>query len=628
MIADLANPDNYAFSWHARGVLAAGIAIFCFGILMLVHERSRVGLRNLIFSLTETAWFVTFALGYASRNDAMAFAWFKIGYLGFAFFPAALVSLNASVLQREKELKAWIRGCYGLSLAFLAALFGTDLFFLPRLYHYSWGPSPAYGPLGILFICYAGTVGCASLILFYRAYQKSTHPRFRARQRGFLISALIGYPAFVDFLPKLGFEIYPFGYLAVMAYISYASRIILRYRLVDITPEVATTQILETMQGAVIVEDLEGKIRVVNRSAQEMLGYEKEELIGKDLETVLPADFHLRTTIRKGETVASQEMIWTGKNGRLREVNLAASSLNDGRDQAPVGIVYVGTDITKRKQAEERLKNYSRELREANQKLETLDRLKSDFVSTVSHELRTPLTSIKANAELLLVKQSLQEEKKHKLLVTINDESERLGRLINDLLDLSRIEAGSVQWRDGEVSLNTVIQSSLDAILPLMQKKRLELRTSIAEPLPPLFGDHDRLVQVMNNLLSNAIKFTPPGGIITVEARQEASRLLVSVQDTGEGIPADEIEAIFDKFRRSQDQVLNQTEGTGLGLTIARQIVEHHGGTIRASSTYGAGTTMIVTLPLKDRDVTSVIPASRESSAADARQPLRDQTYE
>ena len=605
MIANLFNPDNYSFTFHAAGVFASGIGILCFGILMLWHERSRVGIRNLIFSLAESAWLLSFGMAYASRDDALGLRWFVIGYFGFAFFPAALVSVNASILQRERELRGWVRGCFGLSLGFLAALLGTGLF-ITGLHHYSWGRYPAYGPIGILFICYAVVAGGASLVLFFRAYRNSTHPRFRARNRGFLIAALIGFPAYIDFLPKLGLAVYPVGYLAVAAYALYASRIILKYRMVDITPEVATRQILETMQGAVIVEDLEGKIRVVNRTAQEMLGYEKEDLLGKDLAAILPGGVDLRNTIRTGDRAAAQETVWIGRNGAQYEVNLSASSLTDDRDQTLVGIVYVALDITKRKQAEDRLRKYSDELRAANKKLEELDRLKSEFVSTVSHELRTPLTSIKANAELLLFKPALQEEKKHRLLLTINEESDRLTRLINDLLDLSRIEAGTGQWRRDEVSMNAVIGISLDAILPLLQKKGFVLKTAVAEALPAVSGDRDRLVQVMNNLLSNAVKFTSSGGVITVTAQQEGPQIVVSVQDTGAGIPAEDIDSIFDKFHRSRDQVMMQTEGTGLGLTIARQIVEYHGGAIHVSSVYGAGTTMTFTIPVRGR------PAAQE----------------
>ncbi len=596
MILLFLNPESYSFTWHARGVFAAGVAILCFGLLLLVRERSRVGIRNLFLSITEGAWLLTFGMGYASLADDLALRWFKTGYIGFAFLPAALISLSASILQRERELRYWIRGCYALSFAFLAALLGTDLF-MEGLYHYPWGPTPRYGPVGVLFIFYATAAGGASLALFYRAYQTSTHPRFRARQRGFMISALIGYPAFMDFLPKLGIAIYPGGYIAVLCYVLYASRVVLRYRLVDVTPEVATPQILETMQGAVIVEDLEGRVRVANRIAQEMLGYDKEELTGMSLAQVLPAAVELRGMIGAGERAASKEMVWASRDGSLTQVSVSASALVDDRDQTPVGVVYVAHDITRHKQAEERLRSYSQELHEANRKLEALDRLKSEFVSTVSHEFRTPLTSIKANAELILIKPDLHQDKKNRLLATINRESDRLSRLINDLLDLSKIEAGTVQWRREEVPVHEIVRSSLDAVLPLMQNKKLRLHTAIADALPPVQGDHDRLVQVMNNLLSNAIKFTSPGGLITVSVHQKESRIVIIVEDTGPGIPPEEIDFIFDKFRRSHDQVLKQTEGTGLGLTIARQIVEHHGGTIRVSSIDGKGSAFIVSLP-------------------------------
>lgn len=597
MVGQLINPDNYSFTYHAAGVTASGIGILCFGILMLWRERSRVGLRNLLFSLTESAWLLSFGMAYASRSDALAARWFVIGYFGFLFFPAALVSVNASILQRERELSRWVWICYGLSAAFLGALLGTDLF-VRGLYEYSWGRYPAYGPIGLLFICYAVVVGIASFVLFFRAYRNSTHPRFRARNRGFLISALIGYPAFIDFLPKLGFAVYPVGYLAVGAYILYASRIILKYRLVDITPEVATRQILDTMQGAVIVEDLEGKIRVVNRTALKMLGSAKEELLGTDLVTVLPCGAELRSTIRSGEHAASQETVWIGRDGERYDVNLSASSLTDHRDGMPVGIIYVAHDITKRKQAEDRLRKYSDELREVNKKLAALDRLKSDFVSTVSHELRTPLTSIKANVEIMLIKPALREDKKQRLLTTINDESDRLTRLINDLLDLSRIEAGLGHWRRDAVAIDTVLRTALEAIHPLINKQGIVLKTEIERSLPTIVGDRDRLIQVMNNLLSNAVKFTPRDGVITVTAQQNGQQVVISVADTGAGIPAQDLEAIFDKFHRSSDQVMSQAEGTGLGLTIARQIVEHHGGSIRAQSRYGAGTTMTVTMPV------------------------------
>jgi signal transduction histidine kinase len=247
------------------------------------------------------------------------------------------------------------------------------------------------------------------------------------------------------------------------------------------------------------------------------------------------------------------------------------------------------------------IRKSSEELREANRKLETLDKLKSNLVTTVSHELRTPLTSIKANAELILMKPAMRDEKKLKLLRIINEESDRLSRLINDLLDLSRIEAGTVQWHTQQVSLKDVIPLSVETVLPLAQNKGLHLTTALVGTLPAIFGDKDRLVQLVTNLLSNAIKFTPADGSITIKAHQEQAplpRLVVTVSDTGVGIPPEDITLIFDKFHRASHSMTDETEGTGLGLYIARQIVEHLGGEIWATSTQGSGSTFTFTLPL------------------------------
>ncbi len=240
------------------------------------------------------------------------------------------------------------------------------------------------------------------------------------------------------------------------------------------------------------------------------------------------------------------------------------------------------------------------ELREANRKLKELDKLKSDFIAVASHELRTPVTSIKAYVELLLAKPNLTPEKKDKILNIINAESDRLARLIKDLLDLSMIESGTIAWRITDISLDDIIRDSLAGIMPLAQNKTLHVVTEITPDLPPVRGDRDRLVQVVMNILSNAVKFTPPGGSVQVSARREADqpRITVSVTDTGKGIPEEDLKIIFDKFQRSGDHLTSAEEGTGLGLAIAREIVEFHGGTIRAESCYGKGSTFSFTLPL------------------------------
>jgi len=239
------------------------------------------------------------------------------------------------------------------------------------------------------------------------------------------------------------------------------------------------------------------------------------------------------------------------------------------------------------------------ELREAYGKLEDLDRLKYDFISTVSHELRTPITSIKAFVEILSMKKSMTEDRKLRILATISSESDRLARLINDLLDLSRIESGVMQWRDRDVDMAAVVRTAVSGVIPLAQKKGVRIEERPEEGLPTVHADSDRLMQVVMNLLSNAIKFTPSGGRISVDVGRHAgsSGISVTVADTGPGISDVDRDRIFDKFHRSGDVLTNAVEGTGLGLTICRQIVEHYGGRIWVSAKSGEGSAFTFFIP-------------------------------
>ncbi len=243
----------------------------------------------------------------------------------------------------------------------------------------------------------------------------------------------------------------------------------------------------------------------------------------------------------------------------------------------------------------------NRDLEEANRKLTELDQLKSDFVSIVSHELRTPLTSIKAFAELILMKRRMPEERQKKLLHIINDESDRLARLINEILDLTKIEAGKLSWHITKLSIEEVIRTSVTGIQSLADNKSLLITLATDASVPQFFGDRDRLIQVITNLLSNAIKFTPQGGSIKIHARHERHprpQIVVGISDTGVGISENDLKLVFEKFRRSGDVLTMNNEGTGLGLAITRQIIEYHGGAIWATSDQGSGSTFTFTLPL------------------------------
>lgn len=238
------------------------------------------------------------------------------------------------------------------------------------------------------------------------------------------------------------------------------------------------------------------------------------------------------------------------------------------------------------------------ELRLANQRLQELDRLKDDFVSTVTHELRTPLTSIRAFSEILHDNPALDATQREKFLGIITRESERLTRLINQVLDLAKIESGNAEWHTGEIDMRELIEEAHSATSRLFLDKSIAVELALPSGLPRVNADRDRLMQVMLNLLSNAAKFCrESGGRVTVSCALTAEGLRVDVADDGIGIEPAYQHVIFEKFRQVGDTLTQKPQGTGLGLPICRQIIQHFGGRLQVASTFGAGATFSFILP-------------------------------
>lgn len=240
------------------------------------------------------------------------------------------------------------------------------------------------------------------------------------------------------------------------------------------------------------------------------------------------------------------------------------------------------------------------ELRGANQRLQELDRLKDDFISTVTHELRTPLTSIRAFSEILGDNPQLEPEQRAKFLGIITRESERLTRLINQVLDLAKIESGAADWHPSEVDMREVLDDAVTALSQIYKDRNITLTLNLPEQLPSVVADRDRITQVALNLLSNAANFCDkPDSRVTVSVDEEQGVLRVAVADNGIGIsPADQ-SVIFEKFRQVSDAASGKPRGSGLGLTISREIIHHLGGRLWVESTPGTGSTFRFTLPLR-----------------------------
>jgi signal transduction histidine kinase len=241
----------------------------------------------------------------------------------------------------------------------------------------------------------------------------------------------------------------------------------------------------------------------------------------------------------------------------------------------------------------------ARSFRSMTHRLAELDRMKAEFMSIATHELKTPINVISGYAELMEERvYGDVNDRQTEALRAMRDQIRSLGLLVNQLLDISRLEAGGLRLQILDVVVSDFFGRITRSFGPLAQKKQIAFAVEPEPNLPATFpGDADRLRdQVLGNLISNALKFTPEGGAVTVRARTDGSDVIIEVQDTGPGIPADKLPFIFDKFFQVGEQA--RSRGAGLGLAIAHEIVDAHGGHIRAVSEPGAGTTFTIELPL------------------------------
>jgi len=246
---------------------------------------------------------------------------------------------------------------------------------------------------------------------------------------------------------------------------------------------------------------------------------------------------------------------------------------------------------------EEKVHERTHDLQEANTRLRELDQIKSNFISMVSHELRTPLTAIKGFIVTLFhYDKEISEEKRHLYLGVLNEETDRLTRLITELLDISRIESGRVDIQWSPVSVPTLVRRVFDTLA--IKADAVRLVQDFPADFPDIAADSDKIEQVLMNLISNALKYSPEGGLVRVSGFRQGDEIEITVEDEGPGIPASEQEKIFDKFYRQDNETNRKNPGTGLGLPICRTLIHLHGGKVWVRSEPGQGCHFIFRLPL------------------------------
>jgi len=335
--------------------------------------------------------------------------------------------------------------------------------------------------------------------------------------------------------------------------------------------------ILRSVPGALVVTDAAGSLMMLNAQAEELFGIDQEQVLGVPVGAALP-DRRLGDALMSALKFELDEHCFdfempAGEPGRTRVLR-GRTTLIRQQDRRPSGMVSILIDVT-----------HEREI----------ERMKSEFVSTAAHELRTPLTAILGFSELLLTRDRFEEEQKRTFLGHIHAKSLSLTEILDNLLDLSRIESGlGLALRKTCFELRPLLERMVQLYAGMSAKHRFEIR--VEDPDAKLCADQGKVEQVLENLLSNAVKYSPGGGAVEIEAKRVDAGCLLCIRDAGIGMTAEQSRRCFEKFYRA-DASNAAIEGTGLGMAIIKAIVDSHGGRIDINSVPGAGTTVSVFFP-------------------------------
>jgi two-component system phosphate regulon sensor histidine kinase PhoR len=336
--------------------------------------------------------------------------------------------------------------------------------------------------------------------------------------------------------------------------------------------------IIDELPVGIIIIGASGRITVFNAAAAEIFGVAAQRALGRALiEVVRSTELERRVNaaVRSG-AAESSEIAFSGPTDR--RLHVVTRPLGPDRG---AGVMLIATDQTRVKE---------------------LESLRREFVSNVSHELRTPLTAVKLMVETL--QSGVEGPEREQFLKSIGDETERMIALVEDLLDLARLESGKLELRLGAVDVAELCGQAVQALQPRAQASGVQLVLSSAEESSTISADRDKLYQVITNLLDNALRHTPAGGVVTVRTTRAPDAVKIEVADTGSGIPSSALPHIFERFYVVDPARTRGHSGTGLGLAIVKHIVEAHGGAVTAESELGAGSVFRCTLPmgLQDHD--------------------------
>jgi len=500
-------------------------------------------------------------------------------------------------MRSKNQFNPSLLAALSCSTIFLYLIWGTP-YFVIKVHYFYWGFYPLCGTAVILLIGYLVGAAVKMFTVVWSGYQQATDDHTRKRFRALFIGYFIGYLGLVDFIAAFGINFYPCAWVVEFIYIVFWTWLMFKYELEDITPQTAAPQILKTMQGALMVVDREGKIRVVSKAACELFGRTRDQLVDKEIGTLLslPSALTDMETLSR-HPVQSHQLSFKNRDGSLTYLSISASALTKGGNKIN-GIVYIGDDITALVKAQQEAK-LKLEYRVAQlEKMEAVGTL----ARGIAHDFNNILGAVQGY--LYVLGNKLDGHEPAKYVAYAGRSLYRAKKLVESLLTFSNADSNKFTLLD----LNDVVKSLRQVVEPLAAKGVVYMEYLSAESLV-IKGDKLQLEQVVMNLWSNALDAMGKTGRLTIQtekvriAGQEAEAFgrrsagdfaCLTVLDTGDGIDSAIRSKVFEPFFTTKEA----GKGTGLGLSIVYGVIKEHNGFIDFDSSPGGGTSFKVYLPL------------------------------
>ena len=602
-------------------VALASIFILLFGIYVLLENvKSIINISFFISCLTAFVWLSGMALLYSTKNSEFSTSFYlRYTLAGVVFIGPSVYFMTASILRINREKRNIIIANFAIMLI-LYILSQNENWLITGVKTYFWGRYTLYGKLSYLIIPAFIVMMVASLTHLYLAFKNKKESAEKNQFRLQTIALFIAFLGAVDFIPCFGIEIYPVGYIFILAFIAIQTYSIVNYG------EVKSALIVQNTPNGVIIIDRNGFVSIINPNVDNFLGFNFSKYLGrkifdinatnKDEKLEINIIVNLFRQFVSSPAITSDEVIYFPLSGKY--VNIRSSKIND-RFGEVLDIEMVLIDITKQKILEDELREYqenledlvkirTKELIESHEKLEkayeelkTIDQLKNNIISNVSHELRTPLTVIKSSLKLLKELVSLDNNAKQ-----IIDAAEQAvitqSYVIQNLTEAAYLENEKVSLNISEFDLSDLIIETCDKFKsnPLTTKNEITINYDIQKNIPTIKSDYKKLELILDNLITNAIKYNKPNGVVTITAKKllDLEVIEICVSDTGIGISKDNLDKIFDQLYQIDSSANRKFPGIGMGLFIVKEFTKILGGKIKVESIVGEGSKFYLIIPI------------------------------